>query len=194
MKETLPTFIHAGAQRSGSTWLYHALKDHPDIFMPEKEPVNFFDCHYHKGISWYLKYFEGHEDEKAIGDESPGYIKNPFAPKRAAEVVPDAKIIFCLRNPVDRAYSQYWTAENAWTDTNFGKSLTRHSVNDVFITPGYYNYHLTRWEKYFDKNRIKITFFDDFVSDNESFIQDIYGFIGVNDQLYCLQKISSRFK
>jgi len=176
----LPTFLHAGAQRSASTWTYNALKDHPEVFMPEKEPMSCFDCHYHKGISWYKKHFRKQDEEKAIGDESPGYIKHPLAPKRVAETIPNTKIIFCLRNPIERAYSQWWTAENAWTSTTFERALKRHSTNDVFITPGYYNYHISQWEKYFDKDQIKIKIFDDFVKDNKAYIQDLYEFIGVN--------------
>lgn len=181
MTKPLPNYVHAGGQRCGSTWIYNALAEHPDIFMPKKEPVNYFDAQYYRGEDWYRGLYSDHDGEKVLGDESPGYIKNPLSPKRIAETIPDAKITMCLRNPVERAYSQWWTAENAWTDTAFERSLKRHSTNDAFITPGFYDLHISRWERYFDSDQIKILFFDDFKEDNKSFIQDIYRFLEVDD-------------
>lgn len=182
----LPNFIYAGPNKSGSTWTYNALREHANIFMANRDPVNYFDVHYHRGESWYRSRFEGYEDEVAIGDESPGYIKNPYAPKRINNDLDDVKIIFCLRNPINRAFSQWWHEEGLWTDTlsgdGFEWAVKHHPVNDVYITPGYYHYHLSRWEKHFSENQIKILFFDDFKNDNESHVQEIYDFIGVDDK------------
>lgn len=176
----LPDFIHAGAQKAGSTWIYQALQEHPEVYMAEKEPVNYFDINYHRGREWYRGQFDGYMGENVVGDESPGYLKHPLAPERVAEILPDTKVVFCLRNPVERAFSQWWHAESYWTNTHFGRNTHHHATADVFVTPGYYNYHLSRWEEYFDPDQLKVTFFDDFVANNESFIQGIYEYIGVD--------------
>jgi hypothetical protein len=149
--EMKPTFIHAGVQKAGSTWIYHALKEHPDVFMPEKEPINYFDVNYHRGKKWYKKQFKNYNGEKEVGDESPGYIKHPLAPKRAYSEVPNAKIIICLRNPIERAYSQWWSAESYWTEGRFERCTFHHATNDVFVTPGFYNHHISKWENNFEK-------------------------------------------
>lgn len=189
----LPDFLHVGAQKAGSTWIHYALKEHPDIFMPDNDNVSFFDVYYHRGEDWYKKQFDAYQGEIAIGEESPGYLKHPIAPQRAADLVPDVKIIMCLRNPIDRAYSQWWHAQKNWTNTDFQRSINYHATNDVFITPGLYEYHISKWENYFPTSQIKIVFFDDFISDNKSFIQNIYDFIGV-DSKYSPSIIGEKIK
>lgn len=178
----LPTFIHAGAQKAGSTWIHYALREHPEVFVPDNDNVSFFDVYYHRGEQWYREQFRNYDGERAVGEESPGYLKHPLAPSRASKLLPDAKIVVCLRNPIDRAFSQWWHAQKNWTSTRFEASTNYHAANGVFVTPGYYDYHLSRWEEHFPSDQIHITFFDDFVADNEAFIQDIYEFIGVDDE------------
>lgn len=172
--------LHIGAQKTGSTWTYNALREHPDICVSQDEPTEFFDVKYHKGEKWYRQRFDHWNDESVIVDESPGYIKHPLAPSRAADMVPDAKIVMCLRNPMKRAYSHWWTSESYWTDGYFGRATHHHATYDVFVTPGLYNHHISRWEEYFPSENIKITFFEDFKADNEVFIQDIYEFLNVD--------------
>ena len=178
----LPSFIHAGVQKAGSTWIYQALKEPPEIYMSHDEPTNYFDVEYYRGEGWYRERFGGYDGEKEVGDESPGYIKHPFAARRAAELIPEAKIIMCLRDPVERAYSQWWSAESYWTDGRFERCMFHHATNDVFVTPGFYYYHISKWEEYYPKDNIKITFFEDMISDNEKFIKDLYSFLGVDDE------------
>jgi hypothetical protein len=181
-----PTFIFAGPNKSGSTWVHAALDEHPDVFMPERGPMNYFDINYYRGEQWYTEQYAEYTKEAAIGDESPGYIKHPYAPERIAKDVPDADIIFCFRNPIKRAFSHWWNEERKWTDTlpkgGLEYVLNDHSSCDVFITPGHYKYHLERWDDHFDEGQLKLTFFDDFVADNEAYIQDIYDFIGVDPE------------
>ncbi len=113
----MPEFIIIGAQKAGTTSLYMYLTEHPciaPIFI--KEP-HFFDIYFHKGIRWYrahfptavekyyAKRFQRHD--LITGEASPYYLFHPQAASRVAKTLPRARLIVLLRNPIDRAYSQY---------------------------------------------------------------------------------------
>ncbi|WP_147435745.1 sulfotransferase domain-containing protein, partial [Halobellus sp. Atlit-38R] len=137
--------------------------------------------------------FDEYNGEKIVGEESPGYVKHPLVPKRAVNLIPDAKIGLCVRNPVERAYSQWWHAQKNWTNAPFEYALNYHAANSAIIVPGFYDYHISRWEEHYPSDQIKIVFFDDFTSDNESFIQDIYDFLGVDNE-YAPSIVGERIK
>ena len=103
----LPTFVVIGAMRSGSTSLYKHLQAHPDVFMPRKE-IHFFDDRWDRGLAWYRSRFEGYDGQPAVGEATPTYLADPVALDRMAEMIPDARLLAVLRDPVDRAYSHYW--------------------------------------------------------------------------------------
>lgn len=180
MTSKVPDFIFAGPNKSASTWTYNALAEHPDICMAKKDPVNFFDVEYYRGYTWYLSQFDQCDDEAVTGDESPGYIKSPHAPERIAENVPDTKIIFSLRNPIDRAFSQWWHGYTRWHTSSFRRAVSDHERFDYCVVPGFYDRHLRRWERFFSDEQMLYLFYDDFVADNDAFISEIYEFIGVD--------------
>jgi len=130
---TMPNFLIIGAMKSGTTSLYHYLKQHPQIYMsPVKEPKFFalegdklypgyqenqkFEWHGSGGltridgvrdIETYRQLFTEVSQEKAIGEASPLYIYVPKAVERIKYYIPEAKLIAILRHPVDRAYSHF---------------------------------------------------------------------------------------
>ncbi|HUE84637.1 MAG TPA: sulfotransferase [Vicinamibacterales bacterium] len=110
----LPTFLIGGAQKSGTTTLHHYLSAHPDIFIPRRpQELHFFDFdpNYVRGVHWYASHFTSATPaHRAIGQTSPLYLYAPDAPERIAALLPDVKLIFIRRNPVDRAFSHYWHA------------------------------------------------------------------------------------
>src|SRR5207245_1011448 len=79
--------------------------------------LNFFDREYWRGVDWYRTRFAGSRAERAIGEASVSYMFNREAPERMARLLPKARLIAVLRNPVDRAYSHYWFAR-AWGAEN----------------------------------------------------------------------------
>ena len=111
-----PNFFIVGAPRSGTTSLYEYLKEVPEVFMsPVKEP-NFFNLSVENDLflskpirekKKYLDLFKNVKDEKAIGEASPTYLWDPKTPKLIHEIIPDAKIIISLRDPVERTFSHY---------------------------------------------------------------------------------------
>ena len=103
----LPDFLVLGAQKAGTTALYAYLRWHPGITGPSWKEVSFFDRHWWRGEGWYRGQFPLRSGGQIVGEASPSYLFHPLAPERARTLVPDARLIALVRNPVDRAYSQY---------------------------------------------------------------------------------------
>ena len=123
----LPDFLIIGTQRGGTTALYHYLKSHPSIVPAAISDTHFFDKKYSKGLRWYQAHFptmwekafaqQVRKSPLVTGEASSSYLFYPHAPHRVAEVLPHTKLIVLLRNPVDRAYSQYYHAAELGHET-----------------------------------------------------------------------------
>ena len=103
----LPDFLILGAQKAGTTALYAYLRWHPQITGPSFKEVSFFDRHYVRGERWYRAHLPARRPGKIVGEASPSYLFHPLAPERVAQLLPRARLIVLLRNPVDRAFSHY---------------------------------------------------------------------------------------
>jgi hypothetical protein len=103
----LPDFLVIGAQKGGTTALYAYLRWHPGITGPSWKEVIFFDRHWWRGEGWYRGQFPIRSGGLLVGEASPSYLSHPLAPARVRSLVPDAKLVALLRDPVDRAFSQY---------------------------------------------------------------------------------------
>lgn len=112
----LPDFLIIGSTKCGTTSLHGWLADHPLVADTKKE-IHFFNMNYYRGADWYRCHFP-HQRERdqfarehgrpfLTGEGTASYLAHCRTPQRAAELVPDARLIVCMRNPVDRAYSQY---------------------------------------------------------------------------------------
>lgn len=118
MNTPTPNLFVLGAAKSGTTTLADALRTHADIFVPELKELNFFsgDENYAKGLDWYLSTFFSHSGAfRYRADAAPSYLyyADKVAPRMSAALPGDnLKFIVVLRNPVDRAYSQYWHNRN----------------------------------------------------------------------------------
>ena len=106
-RRPLPDFLVIGAQKAGTTALYAYLRWHPGITGPSWKEVSFFDRHWWRGEAWYRGQFPLRAGERLVGEASPSYLFHPLAPERARSLVPDVRLVALLRDPVDRAYSQY---------------------------------------------------------------------------------------
>ena len=106
----LPNFIIAGAEKSGTSSLSFYISEHPDIYIPKIKELHFFDNsdNYSKGFGWYEKQFSGWSGEKAVGECTPFYMFDYSCAEKIKMQFPDIKVLFILRNPADRAYSNYW--------------------------------------------------------------------------------------
>ncbi len=113
----LPDFLIIGAQKAGTTALYAYLREHPAVAGPPWKEVSFFDRHFWRGAAWYRGHFPNTlylrrirsraGVEPLVGEASPSYLFHPFAPARAAALLPEVRLIALVRNPIDRALSHY---------------------------------------------------------------------------------------
>ena len=106
----LPNFLGVGAEKAGTSLLFFILRQHRQIFMPPQKELHYFSLyHAWQPLHWYEGYgFKEYRDELAIGEITPEYMRFPDVPRRIFDALgPDVKLIFCLREPVQRAFSQY---------------------------------------------------------------------------------------
>ncbi|EGC37597.1 hypothetical protein DICPUDRAFT_76787 [Dictyostelium purpureum] len=106
----LPNFIVIGTMKSGTTFLDFYLQKHPQIAHHNKKEIWYFNSYYANGIKWYADHFEQYnslENQKLIGEATPFYINNPNTAPRMYATLKNAKLILLLRDPVERALSQY---------------------------------------------------------------------------------------
>jgi len=159
---TFPSFLGIGAMRSGTSWLDVQLRTHPDIYMPERrKEVHFFDDYYDRGDDWYSKFFPSDAEAdkwSAIGEISPRYLFDLNVPDRIHRMLPDSKLIAILRNPVDRAYSQYGLSLKKAGETGTFSDFIERSP-DAF-GKGLYFHQLRRYFDLFPPENILVLIFE----------------------------------
>ncbi len=177
----LPNFLFIGPSKTGSTWLYEALLRHPEVYVPSIKDIYFFDKHFDKGIDWYEGFFVGANSKKAIGELSHDYLFSKEACERIRRVIPDVKLITCIRNPYERAFSAYlYFVRNGLTQSDFITACKREFP--VILEHSCYAEPLRRYIYTFGREQLLILRFDELQNSPLSFITKIYRFIGVNPE------------
>lgn len=202
-------FLIIGVGKSGTTSLASYISQHPDIIITDPKEPWFFDTNdYQNGMAWYWKKYLSHfAGEKCVGEASSHTLFVPFTAERLHKTVPNAKLIVILRNPIKRAYSDWWMkyCANVETDdfeTAIEKNLKqieddvdfsnpsiwqdhidshKHSlIYKTYIDFGYYATQLERYFTYFPKKQILILLSDDLVINPVHTIHKTWEFLGVN--------------
>ena len=195
---TLPTFLIAGAQKSGTSWLAKRLQQHPDVYVPDRE-VHYFDSpeHLREGVRWYAAKYEGVTTETAICDKTPDYLwvrdrpDGPVVrdyPERIHSVLPDVKMILLLRNPVERAisalnhhlraqsFSPFYSADDLLTGSR--RAVAEHHG---VISMGFYYAQIDAYLRVFDRSQLLILFYEEaVVRDPVTGMRRVCEFIGVD--------------
>lgn len=211
-----PDYLIIGAKRGGTTSLARYLLLHPDVrpLFPARETrkgTYFFDVNYDRGQAWYRSHFPtrmAHERRQrrsshplAIGEATPYYLHHPHAPVRARGLVPDAKIIVLLRDPVERAHS-HWVerTRNGVEDLSFAEAIAIETErlngeeSRMLAEPGYqsfahqhYSYidqgryarGLRRWMDLYPSNQILVLRSEDFYADPGTIYAETLSFLGL---------------
>lgn len=147
----LPSALLIGAQKSGTTSLFHYLLEHPDVLPSFGKEIHYFDLHYARGVRWYRGRFPFRHQLRRGAltfDATPYYLAHPLAPQRAAQLLPNTKLIAVLRNPVDRAFSHYQHEVRAGRETlSFAEAIEKESERlageeeRLRADPGYYSFN-----------------------------------------------------
>ena len=213
----LPDYLIIGTHRAGSTSLWAYLNQHPCVGvnfprLQEIKGVRYFDENYFRGDDWYRSHFPSaayrdylrrrHGCEALAGDASTYYLFHPAAAQRAAAVVPDAKLVVLLRNPVDRAYS-HWRRERrdgAEPLERFDEAVAAESerlagevdriLNDErhysyahenfsYMTQGHYLEPLRKWLEHYPRERVHVEISERFFRDPQAGYERVLEFLGL---------------
>jgi hypothetical protein len=191
----LPNFLIIGSQKAGTTSLYRVLKQHPEIFMPERKELNFFfhDSEYAKGENYYRSYYSPTSDSaKAVGEASPGYICHPQAPERIHKLLPDVKLILTVREPIERAYSQYWDNRRSLSEYHSFSQVIDLALEDTYhpgrlgyFSRGTYIQYIRRYLALFPAENLLVLLFKDLKADPNVFYRRCFEFLGVDPGFTC---------
>ncbi|KFQ58238.1 bifunctional heparan sulfate N-deacetylase/N-sulfotransferase 4 [Pelecanus crispus] len=196
----LPKFLVIGPQKTGTTALYLFLLMHPSIIsnLPSPktfEEVQFFNGNnYHKGIDWYMDFFPTPSNitTDLLFEKSANYFHSEQAPKRAASLIPKAKIITILIDPSDRAYSWYQHQRShedpAALKFNFYEVVTSshwapseiRTLQKRCLTPGWYAVHIERWLTHYPASQLLIIDGQQLRSDPATVMDEVQKFLGVS--------------
>jgi hypothetical protein len=196
-----PNLFLVGAAKAGTTSIYDELARHPAIYMsPVKEPHFFsqiepgpdreaFFPHISDRDS-YLALFDGAAGYELVGEASTSYLWDRHAAERIHRVAPEATILAMLRDPVERAYSQYWNDVREGLERRpFPEALAAEErsgrgawgVTSLYIDCGMYADQVERYLERFS-DRVMVTFFEDFAADPQAAIARIHSFLGIASQ------------
>jgi hypothetical protein len=207
----LPDFLIIGAQRAGTTSLYEYLTAHPAVVgaMPSKG-VHYFDTEFARGTGWYRGHFPGVVKERYVrrrhgqmltGEASPYYLFHPEVPARVAAVLPRIKLIALLRDPVERAYSQYANelarrfehlsfeealdaeeqrlageSEQLRADPGYVSFSHQHHS---YVSRGFYLEQLERWEAFFPEDQLLVLDSSRLFANPAAVLRDVQSFLGL---------------
>ncbi len=194
-RAVLPNAILGGAQKSGTTTLHRLLETHPQIYFPPRpQEIHYFDLerNFARGLGWYARFFAGWSGEAVVAQTSPLYLYEPLAAARIAAALPAARLLFVLRNPIDRAYSHYWhEVRYGYEASSFeealaaeperlrgGETARRHYS---YLDRGRYGRQLARYFAALPREQILVALYDDLARDPAAIARRVASFLGVSE-------------
>lgn len=179
----LPTFLVIGAAKSGTTSLWEYLRRHPQIYMPEVKEPGFFveEIAWRRGLLWYESLFAGAGDALARGEASPTYAMYPAlagVPERIASVVPEAKLVYLMRDPIERMRSVYVH--------RLDRGDERRPIRDAllfdatYVNVSRYALQLERYLERFPRSQLLLLTSEDLRDHREQTMAGLFEFLGVD--------------
>lgn len=188
----LPTFVIIGAQKAGTSSLYQYLTAHPDVFMPQRKEPDYFVAErgWDNGRDWYESLFADAGGAIAVGEASVSYTMFPHyagVPARMAAVMPDARLVYLLRDPVERARSDYLHYRYP-PKAPARKFVTIEQLpieralleNPLYLDTSRYAMQLEQYLEHFDREQILVVTTDELAADRNATVRKVLAFIGVD--------------
>jgi hypothetical protein len=184
---TLPDFLGIGAQKSGTTWLYANLRQHPELFLPDLKEVHYFDWYFIAGLRQYAELFQP-AGQRLKGEITPSYGVLPL--RRIAfvrAIMPDVRLVLLLRNPIERAWSQAVMnlvkiagkpAEQVTED-----EFIAHLEHERVVQRGDYLTMLNNWQRFFPAEQLHVRFFEDIAERPQELLRAIFRHLGVSSDV-----------
>lgn len=193
----LPNLIIIGAMKAGTTSLHNYLDFHPDISMSSVKETNFFSSEdlWRRGSPWYQRHFD--PSAKVRGESSTSYSAFPMrpgVPKRMHSLVPDAKLVYVVRNPVDRMISHYVHARSDGSESRPFSAVIEDACSGVssdYVCQSRYFFQLSRFLEYYDRAQILIITTEELKNHREEALREICRFLGLSYhiQSFSLEKL-----
>lgn len=200
----LPTTLIVGAQKAGTTQLYSYLVTHPCCFGAAEKEVDYFSKHAERSVQWYRSRFPlSFWVTRKLGqvmEASPSYIATPSALRKMKEVVPKARIIVILRDPVARAFSHYQHRKTRHLEPrSFAECVAEELRADDFpaklgvalhpnaakmwgyVSRGYYALQIELLLKLFARNKVLVLDSARLFQDTTATCQRVFDFMGLDD-------------
>jgi hypothetical protein len=178
----LPNLIVIGAQKCGTTALHEYLDLHPQVAMSRPKELDFFveQHNWGRGRGWYERHFAA--DAPVRGESSPSYTNYPEfrgVAERAAELVPDAKLVYLVRDPLDRIVSHYLHNRALGRGYPMIEAQLGDLRNSVFVAHSLYHVQLRRYLRVFPESSILVVDQADLLADRRGTLGRVFGFLGV---------------
>lgn len=204
MDVTLPNFLVIGAYKSATTSLHHALRRHPQVYVPERKEPSFFAFDGNPELDHpalprsvttldeYERLFDRAAGKRAVGEVSPEYLANPWACARIRERIPDARLVAILRNPVERAFSDYlmYVRDGREPLRHFGEALAqqearyrRREPTGYYLRTGFYARQLRPYLETFGPDQLQVHLYEDLRSQSTDVVARICSFVGADPRL-----------
>lgn len=182
----LPNLIIIGAMKCGTTSLHYYLKQHPQIWMSRQKELHFFveERNWPKGVEWYRSHFKA--GARIRGEASPAYTGHPFvvgAPERMHAVVPDAKLIYLVRDPIERIVSHYVHARFHGLESRPIDEALQDFEANRYVSRSQYAMQLAQYLKYFPAERILVLAREDLDRHRVETLQRVFRFLGVDERV-----------
>jgi hypothetical protein len=185
----LPDFLIIGAAKSGTSTLYRHLRRHPRIYMsPVKEPCFFDpDATWRRGVDWYRSLFAGATADQLCGEASTNYTRYPQVrgvPERIARLIPDVKLVYIMRHPVERAYSHFVHrhTKEIRPGRPFETSFEAFVRTDPMCLDGSdYRLQIEQYLAHFPREALQLLLLEDLEADPLAVLRELLGFLGVDD-------------
>jgi len=180
--------------KSGTSTLAHYLRQHPEIYMPDGEVHFFYEegwGNLHEGLEWYKSQFQEALPKQVAGEKTPTYSYFPGIADCIHDVLPDVKLIWIFRDPIDRAYSSYWHAVRSGIEPlGFAEAIRREDERDIwkgYVRRSQYADQVDRYLDYFDCEQMHFSLFEDLKADPRPVLKEVFQFLdvdpGYNDKL-----------
>jgi hypothetical protein len=178
-----PDFIVIGAMKSGTTSLHAYLREHPQIFMPARKELRFFEQegNWKRGWAWYTTFFAAGGDVAALGEATPTYTMYPLrlgVPERMAKCLPDVRLIYLIRHPIERMCSHYLRQSAARIERRgIDEALLE---NQTYQNTSRYAMQIERYLDYFPLEQLLVITTEDLRNQRRSTLERVYRFLGVD--------------